>query len=83
MQSVELSGWIEYLHLDDDLQMTRMARAITMAFRVERKPVDDGGEEVIDTTQPEFAKHFKGFINEPKGKPAKAFHQRNTDIRMG
>lgn len=69
--------------MDDEVQTLRLARAITMAFRVERKPVDDDGEEVIDTTKPEFVKHFQGFTNIPgAARPAQQRFQ-HTDVRMG
>lgn len=81
--SVELAGWLEYERMDDEQQTLRMARAITMAFRVEqRKPIDDDSEEVIDTTAPGFAQQFKGFINEPKvGRPPQRFQ--STEILRG
>jgi len=83
MSSVELSGWMEYLQQDDEMWANWLTYAITRAFRVERKPVDDDGEEVIDTTKLEFARNFKGFINTPVGKSSQNFQNRHTEIKMG
>jgi len=69
--------------MDDEVRASWLTYAITKAFQVKSKPVSDDGEEVIDTTDPKFAKHFKGFTNTPVGKPSQGFHQRNTEIRMG
>lgn len=82
--STELSALIEQCRMDDEIQTLRMARAITMAFKVERKPsgIDDD-EEVIDTTKPEFAEKFEGFTNVPGTKPAPQRAFRNTEIIMG
>ena len=86
MTSAELSGWFEYLRLDDEVRAHWLTHAIVRAFRgdttQQSAQVDEDGEEIIDTTQPEFAEKFKGFINQPAGRP-----QRNipgsTQILMG
>jgi hypothetical protein len=66
----ELAGDIAYLRVDDEVQMQRMTMAFMQALiRVGgMQPVAPPQPErkVIDTTDPDFIKNFKGLI---KGKP--------------
>lgn len=88
----ELTGLFAYLNRDDEMQVLRTAYAIVKAFGGDKPKkgkahdIDDEDEEVIDTTKPEFAQNFKGFINEP-GKPTQGQRQfqrqMNTEIIMG
>lgn len=68
----QLAGLIAYLRVDDEVQTQRLTLAIMRAFRGEQQahqPPAREEEPVIDTTDPEFAKHFKGFtIEKPKPK---------------
>lgn len=68
MSSQELSGWIEYLRIDERIRADWATLAIIKAFNGDRKQqasaIDDD-EEVIDTTAPGFADKFKGFTNTP------------------
>ena len=65
--SSELSGWLAYIQLQDELQVYQMAKAFSLAFGgpAKRKPgtvaSEEEEEEVIDTTSPEFAQQFQGF----------------------
>lgn len=67
----EFNSLLAYLRRDDEIQTDRLTyainRAIVQAFGGDKKkqqPVDDD-EPVIDTTDPEFAQNFKGFIGAP------------------
>jgi len=63
----ELTGWFAYLRVDDQVRADWIASAIIKAFNG-NKAAQAGGndeEEVIDTTKPEFAQHFQGFIGKP------------------
>lgn len=92
MTSAELTGWFEYLRLDDETQINKTAYAIVKAFGGDKKKAgrsresSDEDEEVIDTTKPEFAQSFKGFINAPQ-KPTQGQRQfqrqAGTEIIMG
>lgn len=87
LSSAELTGWLAYLCIDDEVQTQRIAYAIIKAFGGgQKQPAahDDEDEEVIDTTRPEFTQTFKGFINAPaqRGVPAKRPGQ-HTDIKFG
>ena len=67
--------------------MYRRAYAIARALGGDRKTASRGDlddEEVIDTTTPEFAEHFKGFTNTKQSKVAQQqFRQMSTEIIMG
>lgn len=58
MDSARLTGWLEYLEMDDEMAMYRMAKAFSLVAQAQGGPAS---EEVIDTTDPEFATTFKGF----------------------
>lgn len=54
--------------MDDEVQVNRLIYAIVKAFngdKVTQKPVDSD-EEIIDTTDPEFAENFAGFTGAPR-----------------
>lgn len=66
-----LAGLIGYLKVDDEVQMQRMTIAFAQALRMvmmqpgmQQAPQPE--RKVIDTTDPNFIKTFKGFR---KGKP--------------
>jgi hypothetical protein len=62
--SSELSGWYEYMQREDERIVQLIARAILLAFNGESKGNQRGPtqkEEIIDTTDPDFAKHFMVF----------------------
>lgn len=69
--SAELTGWLAYMRVDDEVQAQRLAYGIAKAFGAgdpkkahagnKRQPVVEEEEEVIDTTDPEFVKRFMGF----------------------
>lgn len=67
--SAELTGWIAYERIDEERQMNLITQAIARAFNGDKPRanavVDDDDEEIIDTTQPEFVKQFKGFTGIP------------------
>lgn len=75
--SAELSGWYEYSHRKDEHMVQIIARAIVLAFNgtdqtkgtPQRMPQQ---EEIIDTTDPEFARLFQGFTD---GKQIPSQHQ--------
>jgi hypothetical protein len=89
--SGELAGWLAYLLVDDEVQTQRMALAVNRAFvggktQSGRRVVDDDeDEEIIDTTKPEFAQHFKGFTNTlPQARQSvPQRRQMNTEILFG
>lgn len=87
MTSAELAGWLSYLQVDDEAQTQRTTLAIIKAFsnpKQRANHTDDEDEEVIDTTDPEFAKHFKGFTNTPIGRqPPRPMPMRSTEILRG
>lgn len=68
--SSELSAWLAYERIEDEIWTKRIegiAYAIARAFgsgQAKQRPIDDD-EEVIDTTNPDFAEKFKGFIGAP------------------
>ena len=61
----DLTEMFAYLHRDDEVQLNRLIyvinRAIVQAFGGSNQPVEEK-EPVWDTTDPEFAKNFRGFI---------------------
>jgi hypothetical protein len=78
--SAELTGWLTYLRVDDEVQAQRTAYAIAKAFGAgeqkvhannRKQPVVEEEEEIIDTTDPDFVKHFQGFTygDKPKNIP--------------
>lgn len=74
--------------MDDEIQVNRLIYAIVKAFNGDgkkqpNKMVDDDDEEIIDTTQPEFAEKFKGFTNTPVINRQQSFAQRGTEIIRG
>jgi len=81
MDSARLTGWLAYLKLDDEQQMVRMNRAI-MGTGKRTQADDDEDEEVIDTTAPEFAEQFQGFVNHPNPVNT-AMNRSHTEIVMG
>lgn len=87
MTSAELTGWLAYLSVDDEVQAQRIAYAIVKAFgggKAQKHAVDED-EEVIDTTSPDFAKNFKGFTGTP-APPQRGIPQRqmmSTEILLG
>lgn len=58
----ELNCAMAYLHRDDEVQMNRLIYAIRRAFNGDGEQQPEQPEKVWDTTDPEFAKNFKGFI---------------------
>lgn len=84
----ELTGWLAYLNRDDEVKTNQMAWAIAKAFGGEQKgqkqkPARQAeDEEIIDTTDPEFAKNFKGFTH-AKPQPRKPTKQSSTEILFG
>lgn len=64
--SSELSGWLAYTRIEDEIWTQRIMQAVARVFgsgKVQRQVDDD--EEVIDTTKPEFAEKFQGFTGAP------------------
>lgn len=84
--SAELTGWLAYLQVDDEVRMQRDVYAIVKAFggeqKNQKKPAKQAEEEVIDTTDPEFAKHFQGFTYE-KPQQRRVNRQTSTEILFG
>ena len=82
----ELAGWVAYLRVDDEAQAQRTALAIIKAFNGGKKAAasaDDDDEEVIDTTKPDFAEKFKGFVGTPIGRqPQRSMPQRQTSTQI-
>lgn len=77
VDAAELTGWLAQLKLEDEFARRQMSEAIRTVL-MSIKLIPQGGrkeeeEEVIDTTDPNFAKEFKGFINTPGPKPAQSF----------
>ncbi len=68
--SGQLAGLLAYLRVDDEVQTQRMTLAFMRALRGGMQPSTPAREEepVIDTTDPNFVKNFKGF-NFEKPKP--------------
>jgi hypothetical protein len=79
----QLAGWMAYLRVDDEVQTQRLTVAIIKAFGgvQGQPPAREEEEPVIDTTNPDFAKHFKGF-NYEKPKPKRRQPQ-NTQFITG
>jgi hypothetical protein len=88
MTSAEMTGWLAYLQVDDEVRAQRAAYSIVKAFNGDKgqkqKPakrtVED--EEVIDTTDPKFAEQFQGFTY-AKPQPPRRPQQGNTEILFG
>jgi hypothetical protein len=82
--SAELTGWFAYLRVDDQVRADWMTHAIIKAFNAgsKQQPNTIDGEQVIDTTTPEFRQHFQGFTN-TKPQPPRSIAARNTEIKMG
>ena len=79
--SREFSGWLAYERIEDEIWMRRLAMLLR-AGPVPRSSDDD--EEVIDTTKPEFAQQFQGFINTPgRQQPSIPRPMQSTQIIMG
>ncbi len=57
----ELTGWFEYLRMDDEIRANWMSYAIVQSFTTKKKATDTDDEEVVDTTAPEFSEKFRGF----------------------
>jgi hypothetical protein len=73
--SGELAGLLAYLRIDDEVQMQRMTLAFMKAFGGGNQASPPAREEVIDTTDPDFVKNFRGFNFEkpkPKRRPQNA-----------
>lgn len=69
--SGQLTGLLAYLQIDDEVQTQRLILAIRRAFGGGQPAQPPAREEepVIDTTDPNFVKTFKGFnIEKPKPK---------------
>lgn len=83
----ELAGWLAYLRVDDEARAQRTAIAILKAFgggkQQAKQAVDDEDEPVIDTTDPEFAKNFKGFVNKPLQPQRQMRPMQSTQILRG
>lgn len=63
---VELTNLYAYLQKDDEIQTNRLIYAIVKAFNGDKKQANTfDGEEIIDTTKPDFAEKFKGFTGAP------------------
>ena len=78
--------------MDDQIRADWVTFAIIKAFNGDGKgkakrqaAIDDDDEEIIDTTAPEFAEHFKGFINVPgsQGRRPRPQQAKSTQILMG
>jgi hypothetical protein len=87
--SAELTGWFAYLNKDDEVKTNQIANAIARAFggnpkgqNPQPKQAQDE-EEVIDTTDPEFAKNFKGFTYGKPQPPRMPTNQTSTEILFG
>jgi hypothetical protein len=79
--SAELAHAVAYLYRDDEIQTNRLIYAIVRAFngdgKTKKPAVDDDDEEIIDTTDPTFAEHFKGFTGVPGSQAKRPFNQRS------
>lgn len=78
----ELTGLFAYLSKDDEVKTQQIAYAIVKALGGDQKgqkPKPAQDEEVIDTTDPSFAKNFQGFTY-AKPQPRR---QSNTEILFG
>jgi hypothetical protein len=75
----ELAGWLAYLRVDDEAQSQRTTLAFLKAFGRgnAQQPAKPAAEPVIDTTDPNFVKTFKGF-NFEKPKPKR--RQQNAEF---
>lgn len=85
--SAELTGWLAYLQVDDEVQVQRLAYAIVKAFNGDKgqkqQPKQAEDEEVIDATDPKFAEQFKGFTYAKPQPPRKPTRQSSTEILFG
>lgn len=85
--SAELTGWLAYLQVDDEVRAQRAAYSIVRALggdkgqkqKPAKRTVED--EEVIDTTDPKFVEQFKGFTY-AKPQPRRP-QQGSTEILFG
>jgi len=79
-----MTGWLAYLQVDDEVRTQQIAYAIVKAFGGDKKQPArrKDEEEVIDTTNPEFAKHFRGFTHS-KPQPRRPRRQTSTEIKIG
>lgn len=94
MHAAELTGWMAYLRIDDEVKSNWISLSIIKALqlgggsnnnRTQQQPtLDDDDDEVIDTTQPAFAQNFQGFITNPvKRGPQQPFlANKNTEITV-
>jgi hypothetical protein len=88
MSSVELTAWFEYLRVDDEVRMQQIVYAIIKAFggtsTQQTAPHRiDNEEEIIDTTDPNFTKLFKGFSYEKPQSRRRPRRQTSTEIKFG
>jgi hypothetical protein len=92
MTSAELTGWFAYMRVDDEVRAQKAAYAIVKAYNGDKtdgkQPKNKGKkheeeEEVIDTTDPEFAEHFRGFTYGDKPRAARPRQNVNTEILIG
>lgn len=90
--SAELTGWLAYLKVDDEVRAQQTAYAIAKAFGGDKKlhadnsrqkAVEAEEEEVIDTTDPNFVKRFQGFTYGDKPQKAQNRVPTNTEIKIG
>lgn len=83
-----MTGWLAYLNKDDEVKTNQIAYAIVRALGGDKgqkqKPTKRAAEdeEVIDTTDPEFAKNFQGFTY-AKPQPQRRPQQGSTEILFG
>jgi hypothetical protein len=84
MTSAELTGWLAYLQVDDEVKTQRTSYAIARAFNGDKKQPAKrkDEEEVIDTTDPEFVKYFRGFTHS-KPQQRRPNRQTSTEIKIG
>jgi hypothetical protein len=86
----ELTGLSAYLTVDDEVKTQQTAYAIIKAFNGDKKQQaakrhEEPEEEIIDTTDPEFARLFRG-INYVQPQPQRRFSPNsngNTEIKIG
>lgn len=88
MTSAELTGWLAYLQVDDEVKAQWATYSVVKAFKGDQKDQKqrsvkpDPDEEIIDTTDPDFAKNFKGFTH-AKPQPRRPNRQSGTEILFG
>lgn len=84
--SSELSGWLAYTHIEDEIWTQRIMQAVARVFgsgKAQSARSIDDDEEVIDTTSPEFAQTFKGFTGAPGQAQRPQRPMRSTEIKFG